>query len=313
MTQHKHHHASPFLVITLLMTIAFSIGYMTNMAMVVTFASQKQGAIGLTTPGAPTATLIPTTRPTVAPTVPPANSAPVPTSGPVAVSTPAIGGPKPPSGYYCIDDVDPDMCDDNSSHLVPKGAGGATGSCGTIMEQVHKLVMALPQDMKIDGGNGVRDYLTTAVSNSCHSTGPHPKGTYVSTRLVIDAFRLAGFSELDPNNASMVSPNGLFSWWQSPPSGYSYIPYTPTVIQEFGTGKRDLTGCVAFLKTSSSYHIGIVNKLELFTVGGDGVFSILQAGSKMYIDRFPMTGWSIRNTSTNQTTTNGLTGFGCHT
>ena len=67
-----------------------------------------------------------------------------------------------------------------------------------------------------------------------------------------------------------------------------------------------------FLTTSSSYHIGIVNKLELFTAQGDGIISILQAGTRMYIDRFPVANWNISNSSTNMTYTSGVAGFGCH-
>lgn len=256
---------------------------------------------------------------TPSPTVPGSTGAPSPTSGstpttgplptsPGGLVTPAIGGPNPPSGYYCIDDHDPDMCDDNSSHLVPKGSGGVSASCGTIIEQAHKLAMALPQFMK-----GVRDSLTSTVSTSCASTGPYGDNQYFSTFFVIDAFNLAGFSELSKSNASHVSPSGLFTFFQSPPVGYEYIPYTTSVVQQFGAGQKDLTGCVMFLKVGSSYHIGIVNEFELFTSGGDGVISILQAGTSMYIDRFPVAGWSIRNTSTNQTSTDGVTGFGCHT
>lgn len=250
--------------------------------------------LGTFTP-APTGpiTTIPTQK--IIPTIPKSET-------PIPVTTPKIGGPN--GQDYCIDDVDPDMCDDNTSHLVPKGVGGISGPCGTVIEQTHKLVAALPQYMK-----GLRDKLERQVSNCGYSTGPATG--YVSTHLVIDAYNLAGFKDLSKNNASHVSPSGLFNWWVQA-TGYQYIPYSPQVVKEFGLGQRDLTGCVMFLKTSSSYHIGIVNKLEVYNSNGDGVISILQSGTLMYVDRFPVTGWSIRNTSTNQTITNGVTGFGCH-
>lgn len=248
------------------------------------------------TPTRPPAAQGVTTTPGVYPTLPPGSSIPL--------TTPAIGGPQPPSNYYCIDDVDPDMCDDNSSHLVPKGAGGVRGTCGSVIENTHRLVPALPQYMK-----GLRDHLTTSVSTSCGSAGP--ASGYVSTHLVIDAFNLSGFSEL--SKASHTSPTAMFSFFQSAPAGYTYIPYSPDVIQKYGSGQQDLTGCVMFLGTGSSYHIGIVNVLELYTSGGDGVLSILQSGTSMYIDRFPVTGWSVSGDSTNQTTTSGVVGFGCHT
>jgi hypothetical protein len=258
--------------------------------------SQKQGTAGEVDP-----TVRPTNLPTL--TLPPAQiTKPPVVAGPVPVTTPKIGGPN--SQDYCIDDEDPDMCDDNSSHLVPKGVGGVAASCGTVIEQTHKLVAALPQVMK-----GLRNSLSKTISNCGYSTGP--ASGYVSTHLVIDAYNLAGHKELSKNDASQVSPSGMFSWWQAT-TGYEFVPYSTSVIQQFGEGKRDLTGCVMFLKTSSSYHIGIVNKFELFTPGGDGVISILQSGTRMYIDRFPVSGWNVSNSSTNQTTTSGVAGFGCH-
>lgn len=227
-------------------------------------------------------------------------------SSPVAVTTPAIGGPQPPAGYYCIDDVDPDMCDDNTSHLVPKGSGGVSGSCGTVIENAHRLVEALPQVNK-----GTRDSLSRTVSTNCGSTGPSTG--YVSTFFVIDAYNLSGFLELNKANPSHVSPSGLFNWWQSPPARYEFIQYSPGVVQQFATGQIDLTGCAMFLRLGSgSFHVGIINKLELYSSNGDGVLSILQSGTRMYIDRFPVAGWNIANTSTNQTNTSGVEGFGCH-
>jgi hypothetical protein len=263
---------------------------------------------------APTPTLLPTATPTITPAIVPtttpisATNTPIPAiSGPIAVSTPAIGGPVPPSGYYCIDDVDPDMCDDSSAHLVPKGRGGvAHPTCGTVIDQVHKLIPALPQYDK-----GLRNALNETVVSPCGSTGPHSAPNYISTYFVIDAYNLAGYPELDRTNASHVSPSGMFDWWQTPPPGYEFIPYSTTVVQEYATRQRDLTGCAMFLRTSSSYHIGVVNAFELFSASGNGVISILQAGASMYIDRFPVSNWSIRNDSTNMTYTSGTVGFGC--
>lgn len=258
-----------------------------------------------------TLTLPPTAPPTQTPYPTPTTGSgftPTPTipggQGRIPVTTPAIGGPQPPAGYYCIDDVDPDMCDDNTSHLVPKGVGGVSGSCGTVIAQTHKLVAALPQYMK-----GLRDSLTTTVSNCGYSTGP--ASNYVSTHLVIDTYNLAGFNDLSKTDPNHASPSGLFNWWQSAGAGYVFVPYSPSVVQQFGEGARDLTGCVMFLTTNSGYHIGVVNKLELYTTNGDGVISILQSGTRMYVDRFPVAGWNIANSSTNQTVTSDVAGFGC--
>lgn len=241
------------------------------------------------------------------PGVPPGQTAPPNSpSSPIPVTQPLIGGPaQPGDAFYCIDDVDPDMCDDMSNHHVPKGSAGSQGLCGTIIDQAHKLVQALPQVMK-----GTRDQLTTTVTNCNYTTGPVTG--YISTLFVIDAYNLAGFKELSKANANHVSPSGLLSWWQAQPSGYKFIPYSPTVIQQYGSGQQSLTGCVMFLQAGSGYHVGIVNTLELFTPGGDGVLSLLQSGTSMYVDRFPVSGWNVSNVSTNQTTTSGIVGFGCH-
>jgi hypothetical protein len=258
----------------------------------------------------PIPTAIPTLTPT--PTIPSSRSGNIPAnqlpSGSIPVTTRAIGGPVPPANFYCIDDVDPDMCDDSTAHLVPKGAGGSGGACGTIIEQVHRLVPALPQYMK-----GLRNALETAVSTTCATTGPWNAPNYVSTFFAIDAFNLAGFQELDKRNPEHVNPAGLYNWWQTPPAGYEFIPYSPQVVQQFAARTKDLTGCVMFLQVGANYHVGIVNAFELYSSNGDGVISILQAGTKMYIDRFPVSGWNIANDSTNQTSTQGVAGFGCHT
>lgn len=261
-----------------------------------------------TSPQSPTSPQI-STPPTSSPTNTPVTTAPTATAGPpgtkIPITNPIIGGPvQPGDKFYCIDDHDPDMCDDNSSHHVPKGAGGVSGSCGTVISQAHRLVNALPQYEK-----GLRDHLTAAVSNCGYSTGPAKN--YVQTHFVIDAYNLAGLKALSKDNPDHVSPSGMFSLWQTSSSGYEYVPYSLNVVREFGEGKRNLTGCVMFLKTST-YHIGIVNSLELFTPGGDGVISILQSGTRMYVDRFPVVGWSIKNTSTNMTNTSGVAGFGCY-
>src|SRR5260221_6368056 len=100
----------------------------------------------------------------------------------VPVTTPYIGGPVAPAGYYCIDDQDPDSCDDTSAFLVPKGNGGIYGSCGTVIEQAETIVDSLPHFMK-----GVRDSLNPGVTYCGYSTGTYSSG-YISTFFVIDAF-----------------------------------------------------------------------------------------------------------------------------
>ena len=252
--------------------------------------SQKQGTFDFTN-----VTPSPTPKQPISPNPPPNTPGPLPTGGPVSPEAPV----------YCIDDEDPEGCDDNTAFHVPKGIGGAAGSCGTIIEQAHKLVASLPQGLK-----DFRDSLNPAVSNCGYATGPYSNG-YISTFFVIDAYNLAGLSELSKNNASHVSGTNLLSWWQSQSSGYKFIPYSPAVIQQYGTGQQDLTGCVMFLNLSSGVHVGIVNVLQLVNQNGDGVISILQSGARYFLDRFEVVGWDIKNTPLHQTQLTSIAGFGC--
>ena len=267
-----------------------------------------------------TTTPAPTQVPPTAPPLPP-TTAPSPTlepvtteeplpgaptqapSTPIKVSTPKIGGPDETATEYCIDDEDPDMCDDTSSHMVPKGTGGVAGTCGTVIQNTHSLVDKLPHVMK-----GDRNSLGGAVSTSCATAGAVAAPNYVSTMLPIDAYNLTGFKELSRSNASHVSPSGLLAWWKANPAGYKFIPYSTGAMQQYANGQQDLTGCVMFFKGG---HIGVVNKFEVYTPGGDGVISILQSSYRMYIDRFPVSGYNVSNSSTNMTSTGGIEGFGC--
>jgi hypothetical protein len=247
---------------------------------------------------------------TPAPTVPPGPGAPnTSTKTKVPFTTPYIGGPAAPPGYYCIDDEDPDGCDDASSFLVPKGTGGIAGTCGTVIEQAHKITKSLPQNTK-----AFRDILRPSVTNCSYSTGAYSSG-YISTFFVIDAYNLAGYKELSKTNPKHVTGTNLLAWWKSSEAvaaGYKFIPYTSTLMQQYSTGQQDLTGCVMFLNTSSGVFPGIVNKLEIYNVNGNGVLSMLKSGAQYFLDRFIVSGWAIQNTPQHQTVIAGVAGFGCH-
>ena len=259
--------------------------------------TQKQGTFDFTKV-TPTQPPVPTQPPNV-PTQPPlerTSSGPLPTGGPVAPDAPV----------YCIDDEDPDGCDEKTAVHGPKGVGGPAGTCGTVMEQAHKLVNSLPQFLK-----GMRNSLNPAVTSNCGSTGPYSSPDYISTFFVIDAYNLAGFSDLSKSNPSHVSGTNLLSWWQGQPAGYKFIPYSPAAIQQHASGRQNLTGCVMFLNLPSGVHVGIVNVLQLVNTNGDGVISILQSGARFFIDRFEVVGWDIKNTPLHQTQLSSVAGFGC--
>ena len=274
--------------------VGFSLASLSQAATDWFVPTQKQGTMDFTNV-TPTPTPAPTQPPAVNEPQPPQVSGPLPTGGAVSPSAPV----------YCIDDEDPDGCDDNTAFHVPKGVGGITGSCGTVIEQAHKLVNSLPQALK-----GMRDSLNPSVSNCGYSTGSYSSG-YISTFFVIDAFNLAGFNDLSKSNPSHVTGSGLLSWWQGQPTGYKFIPYSAAVIQQYGTGQRDLTGCVMFLNLSSGVHVGIVNVLQLVNQNGDGIISILQSGARYFLDRFEVVGWDIKNTPLHQTRLSSVAGFGC--
>lgn len=265
--------------------------------------TQKQGSFDFIT-----ATPGPTTAPTA--------RAEMMANAPITPKPLATGGPvSPDASVYCIDDQDPDGCDDDSAFHVPKGVGGPVANCGTIMEWTHKLVNSLPQVIKLPQGE-VRDKLNPAIVNACHNTGIYLNGGYISTFFVIDAYNLAGFN--GPNDLSKTNPNhvsgaNMLNWWQSQTSGYKFIPYTPTVLQQHATGQQNLTGCVMFINMpSGGVHVGIVNVFEVVNQNGDGVLSILQSAASYFLDRFPVVGWDIKNAPPlHQTQITGVAGFGC--
>jgi len=225
----------------------------------------------------------------------------------IPITTPIIGGPNHSILTYCIDDQDPGGCNDNSSFLVPKGSGGIVGTCGTVIGQAHKLVESLPHAI-----DGFRDSINPSVNNCGYSSGTYSSG-YVSTYFIIDAYNLAGYKELSKSNPDNVSPASLLSWWKASPPGYTFIPYGPTVLQQYAQGQKDLTGCVLFFNLpSGNIHAGIVNTLEVYNIHGDGILSILQSGTNYFLDRFMVTGWNIQNTPLHQTAITGAAGFGCH-
>lgn len=245
-------------------------------------------------------TFTPLLYPTVAPNI-------VLTVAPTGLIT---GGPVAPSApFYCIDDEDPEGCDDNTAFWVPKGVDGIAGTCGSVIEQGHKIVSSLPQGLK-----DFRDSVNPSINNCGYSTGTYSSG-YISTFFVIDAYNLAGLTGLSKLNASQVTGDGMLNWWQSGDAitkGFRYIPYSPTVISQHATGKQNLTGCVMFLRVPSGIHVGVVNYLELVDSYGDGVISILQSGAPYFLDRFEVVGWDIKNTPLHQTVIDSVAGFGCH-
>ena len=279
----------------------------------------------------PTTTPSPTPIPTVTPTRTPTPTGFVPTITPTGTIIAAGGPTVPPSSCdsvyspetcICIDDEDADECDDPpldpSSRLVPRGSGGVAGaaSCNTtVVEQALNITDSLP---RFSGYKGIRDSLNPSVSSCGYSTGTYPPGVYLSTYLVIDAYNLAGHHELSKTNPSHVDASAMFTWWQSPEAqaaGYRFIPYSTSVIQQYGTGSLNLTGCVMFLNVSSGKHVGIVNNIgrNQFDQPGNDYLAILQSNASHWVDRFVVYQWDIKNTVLHigNNAINGVVGFGC--
>lgn len=237
---------------------------------------------------APGSSPYPTPTPTITPT-PPDLSA--------LIVTPVVGGPAAPAGYYCINKAGDDVCTIEGD-LVPKGDGGTVGTCGTVIDQAHKLVASLPQV-----SNSVRDSLNPKVEACHYNTGVYASPDYVSSFFVIDAYNLAGHNELSKANPDHADPSKLFAWWHTNPAGYRFLSGR-SVIREYGSGQTDLTGCAIFLDTGAGIHVGIVNNFELYTEDGDGILSILQSGTSMYVDRIAIGEWAVVSPVDVQ-------GFGC--
>lgn len=269
-------------------------------------ASNKSPKLG--TFDVPSATPPPTippdapTRPPNFPTSPPIT---VPASGLITGGAVALNAP-----YYCIDDEDPDGCDDTTAFWVPKGVGGVSGSCGTVIAQGHKIVDSLPHFLK-----GIRDSLSPAINNCSYTTGTYSSG-YISTYMPIDAYNLAGLKDTSKTNPTHVLGSSLLPWWQSQQAsglGYYFIPYSTQALQQHASGQQDLTGCVTFLNLSSGVHVGLFNKFEVVNSAGDGVVSILQSGVSFYVDRFAVDAWNINTTiALHQTNLQSVAGWGCH-
>lgn len=284
----------------------FSVGYMAKAIINSPHSGQKQGTLNGFPSPIPTSTPTPTvpyTPPTqtpIPPTRPAEGRSSYPTLPAGQIVTPKIGGAlNPDAPYYCIDDEDPDGCDDNTAFHVPKGAGGPSAMCGTVIEMGHQIVKSLPQELK-----GMRDRLNPAIANNCHNTGTY-SGGYISTFFIIDSHKLAGFPELSKTNTAHIVGTNLLNWWKTAPTPYSFAAYTGG-----DQLKQNLIGKVMFINTPSGVHVGVVNNIEIYDTNGNGIISIIQSGARFYLDRFEIVGWQIKNTPQHQTVINGVAGFG---
>ncbi len=259
--------------------------------------SQQQGSFELSSPTPVPTIPIPTATPTKAPqiTVPPGTQLPIITGGPQ----------DPNSPYYCIDDEDPEPCDDNTSFLVPKGSGGVSGTCGTVIQWAQKIAANLPQEPKV-----MRDKLSPAVASSCGNTGTYSTG-YISTFFVIDSYNLAGYPQLSKNNPTHVSGSGMLGWWKTA-SPYTFLDYAAVSGSHQSIMSQNLVGKTMFLNLPSGrVHVGIVNSVHV-DVNGNGIIAILQSGSQYWLDRFEIMNWNVMNTPLHQTSISGVAGFGGH-
>ena len=229
----------------------------------------------------------PTTEPT-----------PTPTPGSVQPPTPTA---RPQAGgkSYCIDDEGAvpgnEPCDDASRFDIAKGAGGVTGSCGTVIDWDQQIMDALQK-----GTGNKWDDMPTSFTNCNYSSTP--TNQYVSSLNVIDAYNLAGFHELTAVDHTVVTD--MISWWQgsqAQTAGYTYIPVTGTSIQTILPQIKP--GMTMFLGS----HAGIVNSIEV-DANGNGWISILHSNTSYWLGVVIVANWQIRNTPSNYP----LTGFGSH-
>lgn len=178
-------------------------------------------------------------------------------------------------------------------------------SCGTIMKQARAL-----QDSLSPGQEGFHGRLNPPVSDCEYNSGSYSKG-YLSTFFIIDAYNLAGYSELAKHTTAHIEGATLRNWWKSAPSGYQFIPYSPSVLRHFASNRLDLAGCVMFLSMPSGIFPALINRLEQYTSDGNGVISVLHAGARFTQDRFIVSNWAILNTPMHESVNSGISGFGC--
>ena len=241
-------------------------------------------------PPSPTITLLPSVTPGQA--------------GEISV-TPAVNE----KDYYCLDLTNPSSCDNDSSLRVVKGRGGVSGSCGYVIDQGHRLVASLYNQT-----NTIQDALNPSVNNCGYNTASYSSG-YISTFFVIDAYNLAGLPDMAKYNVYQAEGSQFLDWWQSPQAssgGYIYIPYSPTVLQQYADNPQQLTGCAIFFNITDGVRVGLINRLEFVDTHGNGIISILQSEAISYIDRFEVVNWNVVNSSINQTQMQSIAGFGCH-
>ena len=270
----------------------FSLRYLTKAQIYAPHTGQKQGSLG----GFPSPIPTSTPRPTVATTgpthtpFPPTNTLapgqPTNTLAPNQPTVPPTQNPPAWSKQYCVDE-DPngvliESCDDPTRCDVAHGNGGPSKTCGNVIGWEHAIIDSIlsKKDPSKPYWNNLSQDLTQGMQSNCASIAP--VSPYISTFNVIDAYRLAGFTEF--SRATQASATALFSAWGST-AGYSIL----------NTAQGVAPGDAMFFTNPA--HVAMVNTVELDN-RGDGSMWFLHTGGNYYLGKVIIAGWNVVASST---------------
>ena len=253
---------------TLTVILGFSLATLTKAQSDWYLPSQKQGTFDFTN-----------ITPTPTSPVAPVQNAPPP----VYTPPPTQDAPPPVSKQYCVDEepgtVTVESCDDATRCDIAHGAGGPSGTCGTVIGWEHTIIeLLLGSTGKYN--NKLSDNLSSAIQSSCYNAGPHTP--YISTFNVIDSYNLAGFHEF--NRGTHADAVALKTAWIQT-AGYT----TSTTANVLTPGDAVLF--------SNPPHVGIVNTVEIDTRGNGDVW-FLHTGAAYYLGKLMTANWQVVASST---------------
>lgn len=197
------------------------------------------------------------------------------------------GGPPVSTAQYCVDDepttVLIEACDDETRCDIAHGDGGPSGTCGRVIGWTHPIIESLLTNTGTQYDRRLTDNFVTAITSFCHTAAPWQP--YISTFIVIDSYRLAGFSGFDRGTHADAAV--LTNAWKST-AGYT----TSTSVQGVTPGDAIFFG--------NPSHVGIVNTVEVDT-NGNGSMWFLHTGASYYLGKLFVANWAIVESSTGDT------------
>ncbi|OGG00672.1 hypothetical protein A2153_05850 [Candidatus Gottesmanbacteria bacterium RBG_16_38_7b] len=194
-----------------------------------------------------------------------------------------IDSPPPQGKQYCVDEapgtVEVESCDDSTRCDVAHGAGGPSGTCGTVIGWEHTIIeFLLGSTGKYN--NRLSDNLSQAIQSSCYTALPY--SPYISTFNVIDSYNLAGFHEF--SRGSQAAAAALVDAWRAT-SGYTV-----------SSSANGLTSGDAVLFGNPA-HVALVNTVEIDSRGNGDIW-FLHTGATYYLGKLIVANWQVVASST---------------